>query len=102
MPAWWQHFNESPGMMHPDTKLCLISEQKGLGVVAARRIPMVTITWAGDKLDQQFTRGQYSRMEPVYQQILDKYCYRDHDGVLILCCFFQDMYLAQSHQLDPI
>ncbi len=72
-------------MIHPDTELRFISREKGFGVVATKRIPIGTITWAFDALDQVFTQEQIAVMDAPYQAILDKYCYRDHDGRDVLC-----------------
>lgn len=72
-------------MIHPSTELRLINEDIGYGVVATELIPKGTITWALDKLDRTFTPAQISAMEPVYQSLLDKYCYRDNKGRFVLC-----------------
>ena len=72
-------------MIHPNTELRFISPEKGFGVVATELIPKGTITWAFDALDQVFTPVQFAAMDPRYRAILDKYSYRDHDGVYILC-----------------
>jgi hypothetical protein len=72
-------------MIHPDTELRLISEKKGYGLVATRLIPKGTITWVLDKLDRFFTRDQITKMDPLYQEVLDKYTYRNAEGNYILC-----------------
>jgi hypothetical protein len=72
-------------MIHPDTELRFISPVKGYGVVATKLIPKGTITWALDALDRTFTPADIAGMDPRYQEILDKYTYRDHDGTFILC-----------------
>lgn len=72
-------------MIHPDTELRFISPQKGYGVVATKLIPKGTITWAFDALDETFTDAQIAAMEAPYRTILDKYCFRDHDGLNIFC-----------------
>jgi len=72
-------------MIHPDTELRYISAEKGYGVVATRVIPKGTITWAFDAFDQVFTPKEFGAMDNRYQALLDKYSYRDHDGVYILC-----------------
>ena len=72
-------------MIHPDTELRFINETIGYGVVATKLIPKGTITWALDKLDRTFTPSEVNAMDKVYQEILDKYCYRNNKGNFILC-----------------
>ena len=72
-------------MIHPHTELRLINEQIGYGVVATRFIPQGTITWALDKLDRTFTPDQVRAMDIMYQEVLDKYTYRNSQGNHILC-----------------
>ena len=72
-------------MIHPHTELRLINEQIGYGVVATRFIPQGTITWALDKLDRTFTPDQVRAMDVIYQEVLDKYTYRNSQGNHILC-----------------
>ena len=72
-------------MIHPDTELRFINDQIGYGVVATKFIPKGTITWALDKLDRIFTPLQVRTMDPLYQQVLDKYTYRNAEGNHILC-----------------
>ncbi len=72
-------------MIHPKTELRLISKEIGYGVVAKEFIPAGTITWVLDELDREFTPAQFKRMNPLYQNILDTYCYRNNKGNLVLC-----------------
>lgn len=72
-------------MIHPKTELKYISEAVGHGVVATQFIPAGTITWVLDKLDREFTPSQFEAMTPLYQTILDTYCYRNNKGNFILC-----------------
>jgi uncharacterized protein len=72
-------------MIHPHTELRFINERIGYGVVAIRFIPKGAITWALDKLDRIFTPSQIQAMDPVYQQALDTYSYRNPEGNHILC-----------------
>ena len=74
-----------PIMIHPDTRLKFISPEIGYGVVATRLIPKGTITWVFDPLDQVFTPEQIQRLDPVFQEKLHIYGYRDHVGNFILC-----------------
>jgi hypothetical protein len=72
-------------MIHPDTELRFINEKIGYGIVALKRIPKGTITWALDKLDRLFTPGEVDAMDELYQHVLDKYTYRNSQGNYILC-----------------
>jgi uncharacterized protein len=72
-------------MIHPDTELRFISDKIGYGVVATKFIPKGTITWVLDKLDRIFTGDQVQQMDPLYQEVLDKYTYRNPQGNYVLC-----------------
>lgn len=72
-------------MIHPHTELRFINDKVGYGVVATKLIPKGTITWALDKLDRIFTPEQVRAMDPLYQQVLDTYTYRNPEGNHILC-----------------
>ncbi|MCB0464894.1 MAG: SET domain-containing protein-lysine N-methyltransferase [Aequorivita sp.] len=72
-------------MIHPKTELKFISNEIGYGVVAKEFIPAGTITWVLDELDREFTPSQFKKMNSLYQNILDIYCYRNNKGNLILC-----------------
>jgi len=72
-------------MIHPKTELKFISNEIGYGVVATQFIPAGTITWALDDLDREFTPSKLKKMNPLYQDILDTYCYRNNKGNHVLC-----------------
>lgn len=72
-------------MIHPHTEIRFINDKIGYGVVATKFIPKGTITWAIDRLDRIFTKTQIKKMDPVYQNILDTYAYRNPEGNYILC-----------------
>lgn len=72
-------------MIHPYTELRFISDEVGYGVVATRRIPKGTITWALDKLDRIFAPDEVEDLGPIYRSLLEKYAYRNRDGDLVLC-----------------
>ncbi|SDX07472.1 MULTISPECIES: SET domain-containing protein [Flavobacteriales] len=72
-------------MIHPKTELKLISEEIGYGVVAKEFIPAGTITWVLDELDREFTPDQVKKLQPIYQQVLETYSYRNNKGNLVLC-----------------
>ncbi len=72
-------------MIHPKTEVQHISETVGYGVVATAFIPAGTITWVLDKFDREFTPAALQSMEPIYQNILDTYSFRNNRGNFILC-----------------
>lgn len=72
-------------MIHPKTELRYINNEVGHGVVATEFIPAGTITWVLDKLDREFTPQKFHSMEPIYQNILDTYTYRNNKGNFVLC-----------------
>ena len=72
-------------MIHPDTELKFISKEVGYGVVATKLIPAGTITWGLDKLDREFSPIEFQSMDPIYQEILDTYTFRNNKGNLVLC-----------------
>ncbi|MGB5942825.1 MAG: SET domain-containing protein [Leeuwenhoekiella sp.] len=72
-------------MIHPDTQIQFISEAKGHGVVATKLIPAGTITWVQDRLDRKFTTEDFNSFDPIYQDILETYTFRDRHGDLVLC-----------------
>src|ERR1700753_3849081 len=72
-------------MIHPDTALKFISPEIGYGVVATKFIPKGTITWILDPLDQAFTLEEIQKLDPIFQDKLNTYSYRDGQGNFILC-----------------
>jgi hypothetical protein len=72
-------------MIHPNTTLQFISNEIGYGVVATSFIPAGTITWVLDKLDREFSPQEFQQMDPIYQNILDYYTYRNNKGNFVLC-----------------
>ena len=72
-------------MIHPHTELKYISNEVGYGVVATHFIPAGTITWVYDKLDREFSPTEFQAMEPIYQNILDTYTFRNNNGNFVLC-----------------
>lgn len=72
-------------MIHSKTELKFISNDVGYGVVATDFIPAGTITWVLDKLDREFSPLEFQRLEPVYQNILDTYTFRNNNGNFVLC-----------------
>ncbi len=72
-------------MIHPHTEIRFINDKIGYGVVATKFIPKGSITWALDKFDRTFTAQQIKNMDPIYQNIMDIYSYRNPEGNYILC-----------------
>ena len=72
-------------MIHPETELKSISQEKGIGVVATEFIPKGTITWIFDPFDRVFTPNDVLCLKPLFRNFIDKYAYRDHDGNFVLC-----------------
>jgi len=72
-------------MIHPNTELKYIGIEIGYGVVATDFIPAGTITWVLDKLDREFSPAEFLSMQPIYQDILDTYTFRNNKGNFILC-----------------
>lgn len=72
-------------MIHPQTELKFISNEIGYGVVATAFIPAGTITWVLDKLDREFSPMDFQTMDPIYQEILDTYTFRNNNGNYVLC-----------------
>ncbi|WP_027420360.1 SET domain-containing protein [Crocinitomix catalasitica] len=72
-------------MIHPKTEIKFINDIVGYGVVATELIPAGTITWVLDKLDREFTPDQVANLEPIYQEIIDTYTFRNNLGNYVLC-----------------
>jgi len=72
-------------MIHPKTEIKFINREIGFGVVATELIPAGTITWVLDELDREFTPQEFQSMTPLYQTILDTYCFRNNKGNFALC-----------------
>lgn len=72
-------------MLHPATEVRFVSAEIGSGVFATSLIPKGTITWVLDKFDRVYPEAEVRQMEPVYQEILEKYCFRDRDGSWVFC-----------------
>jgi uncharacterized protein len=72
-------------MLHPHTEIRFINNQIGYGVFATRLIPKGAVAWVQDDFDRVYTEEEIRNLEPVYQQILEKYCFRDHQGRWVFC-----------------
>ena len=85
-------------MLHPHTKLELIDEHIGYGVVATRRIPAGTITWALDPLDQIIPPSRTDGLPAHLWKVLEHYAYLNQNGEYILCWDFARF---MNHSCDP-
>jgi len=72
-------------MIYPKIELKFVNKEVGYGVFATEFIPAGTITWVLDKLDREFTPSEFEKMDPLYQEVLDIYSYRNNKGNFILC-----------------
>ena len=72
-------------MMHPDTRLKWISDEKGFGVVATRLIPKGTITWVQDEMDRVFSPDEPEDFKSLTRELLEKYSFRNSKGEHVLC-----------------
>ena len=80
-----RHYSKYDLMMHPDTEVRFINDVVGYGVVAKKFIPRGTITWVQDDLDQLLTENEMEKMHPDVQEQVEKYCFRNNKGQLVLC-----------------
>ncbi|MGI0487769.1 SET domain-containing protein [Pantanalinema rosaneae CENA516] len=85
-------------MMHPHTELRFINDAIGYGVFATKFIPQGTITWILDDLDQKFDEAYVMSLDPLLREHLIKYCFRDEQGIYILCW---DIARYVNHSFDP-
>lgn len=72
-------------MMHPDTKLKFKNPQIGYGVFATSFIPKGTITYIQDELDVVIPPDDDRLLNPLYQEILEKFSFMDWNGNLVFC-----------------
>lgn len=67
-------------MIHPDTEVRFIDNQKGYGLFAIELIPCGTITWSFDPLDREIKPAEMDGYDSLYQEILLKYSFRNKRG----------------------
>lgn len=72
-------------MMHPDTRLKWISEEKGFGVVATKLIPKGTITWVQDEMDMVFQPDEPLNFKALTRELFEKFSFRNNLGEHIVC-----------------
>jgi hypothetical protein len=85
-------------MIHPDTEIRYISDEKGYGVVATKLIPQGTITWVQDDLDLIFTPEKLAALHPLTKKYLDTYCFINKNGDRVLCA---DNGKYVNHSFNP-
>jgi hypothetical protein len=72
-------------LIHPDSELRFVSPAIGYGLFATRLIPMGTITWAGDSLDQIISPVALQNLSPLLSRQVHRYSYLNGRGERILC-----------------
>ncbi len=85
-------------MIHPDTELLYINNEIGYGVFATKRIPMGSITWALDPLDQVISQKRWTKLRRSMKETFEKYTYTDAKGNQILCWDFARL---MNHSCEP-
>lgn len=71
-------------MIHPHTELRFISPEMGYGVFATQPIPAGTITYVRDPFEITFTQAEFAAIDEPYKSVVDRYCYTDRHGTLIM------------------
>lgn len=71
-------------MIHPHTELRLVSPEVGYGVFATAFIPKGSMVYVKDSLEVEVTPEAYVQFSAAYQEVVEKYSYRDERGVRIL------------------
>ena len=72
-------------MIHPNTKVCLINDLVGNGVVATKFIPKGTIIWVQDGLDRIFNEQEVAFLPEKEKELLDTYAFINNKGQKVLC-----------------
>jgi hypothetical protein len=72
-------------LIHPDSELRFVSPAIGYGLFATRLIPMGSITWAGDPLDQIIQPARLARLPAMLSSHVHRYSYLNGRGDRILC-----------------
>jgi len=75
-------------MLHPHTELRRINDEVGYGLFATRLIPLGTITWALDPLDQILDPHTSDQLEDQYHGDIKRYSWVTGQGKRILCWDF--------------
>jgi hypothetical protein len=73
-------------VMHPHTRLVMIDERTGWGVVATRPIPRGTVTWLLGGRDRVFSPAEWQALPDARRTpFLQKYTHVDAGGSRIVC-----------------
>jgi len=72
-------------MIHPDTEVRFIDNNKGYGLFAVHPIPRGTVTWSLDPIDREIKPEEMAGYDAIYQEILLKYSFRNKKGNYIFC-----------------
>ncbi|HXE64681.1 MAG TPA: SET domain-containing protein-lysine N-methyltransferase [Bryobacteraceae bacterium] len=72
-------------MIHPDSELRFVSPAIGYGLFATRLIPMGSITWAADPLDQIIAPARLATLPAMLSCHVHRYSYLNGRGDRILC-----------------
>jgi hypothetical protein len=72
-------------LIHPDSELKFVSPAIGYGVFATRPIPMGSITWAGDPLDQIISPAKLENLSRPLSREVHRYSFLNGRGDRILC-----------------
>ncbi len=72
-------------MLHPDTEVRFVDQLIGHGVFATKLIPRGTLTWVLDKFDRLYTEPEVRQLDLPYQEILERYCFRNREGRWVFC-----------------
>lgn len=85
-------------MIHPDTSLRFITPTVGHGLIATRPIPMGTVIWVQDALDQLLEPERVSALPPEYDELIARYTYGDASGNRVL---IWDLGRQMNHSCQP-
>lgn len=72
-------------MIHPSTRLALISQSVGVGVVATEMIPVGTVVWVHDSLDTVLSNDGLSSLPNLLSAQFRKHAYLRSDDRWMLC-----------------
>ncbi|MBL9151983.1 MAG: SET domain-containing protein [Verrucomicrobiales bacterium] len=85
-------------MLHPATLVRHIDDEIGSGVFARTFLPRGTVVWVLDELDRVFTEAEVRQMAPAYQEVLERYCFRNDRAHWV---FPWDNTRFVNHSFDP-
>jgi SET domain-containing protein len=72
-------------LIHPDSELRFVSPAIGYGLFATRPIPMGSVTWAADPLDQIIEPARLAELPAMLSRQVHRYSYLNGRGDRILC-----------------